>query len=215
MATQPDDDRSSRPWHELLVTVVLAIAAVATAWSSYQATRWHGEQALAASQTNAIRIEAARAASLAEAQQEVDVATFIAWVDADRTGETGLAGVFETRFRPEFRTAFEAWIDTDPFNSPGAPPTPFAMAEYQVASEEDAKRLDAESEASAAEVRENIQRASNYVLTVVMYSVALFFAGMSNQIHNRRLRRVMIGIAYVGLVAALAWVATFPVSVAL
>jgi len=196
------------------VTVVLAIAAVATAWSSYQATRWNGEQAQAASRTNAIRIEAARAASLAEAQQEVDVATFIAWVNADRTGEAELAGVLETRFRPEFRTAFEAWIDTDPFTSPGSPPTPFAMPEYQVASEEDAERLDAESEASAAEVRENIQRASNYVLTVVMYAVALFFAGMSNQIHSRRLRRVLIGVAYVAMVAALAWVATFPVSVA-
>ena len=53
---------------ELLSTILLALAAVATAWSSYQASRWNGEQAKAASRTNAIRIEAARAQGLAEAQ---------------------------------------------------------------------------------------------------------------------------------------------------
>jgi hypothetical protein len=63
-------------------------------------------------------------------------------------------------------------------------------------------------------VRTNIQRASNYVLTVVMYAVALFFAGMSNQISSRRLRTVTIAISYAALGAALIWVATFPVSLA-
>ena len=34
-----------RDWVEIAATVLLALAAVATAWSSYQATRWNGEQA--------------------------------------------------------------------------------------------------------------------------------------------------------------------------
>jgi hypothetical protein len=46
---------------ELVATILLAFAAVATAWSGYQATRWNGEQSKAASRTNAIRIDAARA----------------------------------------------------------------------------------------------------------------------------------------------------------
>ena len=33
-----------RDWVEIVATVLLALAAVATAWSSYQATRWNGEQ---------------------------------------------------------------------------------------------------------------------------------------------------------------------------
>ena len=52
--------------------------AVATAWSSYQATRWNGEQAKTSGSVNKTRIEAARASDLANAQQQVDVATFIA-----------------------------------------------------------------------------------------------------------------------------------------
>ena len=95
-----------------------------------------------------------------------------------------------------------------------APPTPFAMPEYQVAAAQQATELDVAAEASAAEVRENIQRSSNYVLTVVMYAVVLFFAGVSTRLRSKRLRWVTTIAGVVVLLAALAWVATFPVSLA-
>ena len=84
---------------ELVATVLLAFAAVATAWSGYQATRWNGEQTKASSRTNAIRIDAARAQGLSEAQKEVDVATFIQWIDAYAHRETELTTFYERRFR--------------------------------------------------------------------------------------------------------------------
>jgi Mn2+/Fe2+ NRAMP family transporter len=44
-------------WIDVVATTVLALAAVATAWSGYQASRWHGEQAIAFSRANASRLE--------------------------------------------------------------------------------------------------------------------------------------------------------------
>ena len=199
---------------EVVSTVLLAFAAVATAWSSYQATRWNGEQAAAAGRTNGIRIEAARADGLARSQTQIDVATFIAWADADQRGETKVARFYEQRFRPEVRPAFEAWLALDPLTNADAPPTPFAMDEYQVAAKNEAAQLDAAAEASADEVRQNIQRSSNYVLTVVLYAVVLFFAGMSTRLKNMRLRWVLTIAGSVVLIGAIAWVATFPVSLA-
>jgi hypothetical protein len=207
----PDNGRS---WHEALVTVLLVVGAVATAWSSYQATRWNGEQAVAAGRTSAIRIEAARTASLADAQTQVDVATYIAWADADRRGETELAEFYTDRFRPEFQTAFAAWLETDPLVNADAPSTPFVMPEYQVAKKLEAEQLDEDAEASAARVQTNIQRASNYVLTVVLYTVVLLFAGMSAKMSNRRLRAGMVIGGSLVLLLTLLWVGTFPVSVA-
>jgi hypothetical protein len=209
-----DPSTKGRDWQELLVTVLLVVAALGTSWSSYQATRWNGEQAKAASRTNAIRIDAARAQSLAQSQTQVDVATFIAWTDADRSGDKDLADFYLDRFRDEFQAAFDAWMETDPFTASDAPPTPFAMPEYQVAAKADAEKLDTAAEASAAEVRLDIQRASNYVLTVVLYAVVLFFAGMSTRINNRRLRWVLAIAGCLVLVGALTWIATFPVSLA-
>ena len=120
-----------RDWVEVIATVLLSIAAIATAWSSYQATRWNGEQAKASARTNAIRIEAARAQALGEAQTEVDVATFIQWVNARARQEAGLATFYRSRFRKEFVPAFNAWVARKPLVNPEAPPTPFAMPQYR------------------------------------------------------------------------------------
>jgi len=198
---------------ELLATALLAVAAVATAWCSYQATRWNGEQAKAASTTNRIRIEAARAQGLAQSQTQVDVATFVQWVDAYARDETELADFYFKRFRPEFKPAVDAWIATRPRRNPNAPLTPLAMPQYRLAATAEAERLDAEAEAASAAVRLDIQRSSNYVLGVVLFAVALFLAGMSTKLRNARLRTALLACGYVVLLGTLMWIATFPVSV--
>ena len=199
---------------EVIATVLLALAAVATAWSGYQATRWNGEQTKASSRTNAIRIEAARAQGLAEAQKEVDVATFIQWVDAYAHRETELTRFYARRFRVEFEPAFAAWLATKPLTNPDAPLTPFVMPQYELAAEREAARLDAEAEVSAAAVRRDVQRASNYILGVVLFSVALFFAGVSTKLATPRLRSLTLGVGCVVFLGTVLWLATQPVSVA-
>ena len=149
VAAAPDSP-PQRDWIEIVATVLLAVAAVATAWSSYQANRWNGEQAKAASRANALRISAARAQGLAQGQTQVDVAVFIQWVNATARDDTELADFYEQRFRPEFVPAFDAWQDTDPLTNPEAPPTPFAMPEYQLEVRTEAEQLDAQSEVASA-----------------------------------------------------------------
>ena len=198
---------------DIVATVLLALATVATAWSGYQASRWNGEQAKASGRTNAIRIEAARAQGLAQAQTQVDVATFSSWVDAYAHTDTLLADFYFKRFRKEFKPAVEAWIATRPLRNPDAPLTPFVMPEYQLQAREDENRLDAEAELSAAAVRRDIQRSTNYVLAVVLFAAALFFAGMSAKLATPRLRRAMLALGLILFVGTVAWLATFPVSV--
>jgi hypothetical protein len=202
-----------RDWVEIGATVLLALAAVAIAWSSYQATRWNGEQAKTASAVNKTRIEAARASDLANAQQQVDVATFMQWVDAYARDETELVNFYRGRFREEFKPAFEAWIATRPIRTEGAPLTPFVMPEYQLAAEAEAAELDRTAEELAATVRRDIQRASNYVLGVVLFAVGLFFAGMSTKLTVPALRKTMLGVGGALFLGTVVWIATFPVSV--
>ena len=197
---------------ELVATILLAFAAVATAWSGYQATRWNGEQAKASSRTNAIRIDAARAQGLAQAQTQVDVATFIQWVDAYAKKDTTLQDFYVKRFRAEFKPAVTAWLATKPLQNPDAPLTPFAMPQYKLAATAEADRLDADAEVSAAQVRRNIQRSSNYVLGVVLFSVALFFAGTSTKLKHPRLRAVAVGVGCAVFLGTLVWIATSPIS---
>ena len=200
---------------EVVATVILALAAVATAWGGYQASRWHGEQAIAFSHANASRVESTRASNLANTQTEIDVATFSQWVDAYARHETRLADFYRRRFRREFQPAVAAWIATRPLENADAPLTPFAMPSYRLEAAARAERLTVAAEAAATEARRDIQYANDYVLAVVLFAAALFFGGISTRLQRPRLRALVLGIGCAVLVGTIAWVVTLPLSISI
>jgi hypothetical protein len=137
-------ERAER-WFEVAAGIVLAVVAVATAWGGYQAVRWDGVQAQHYAQASAKRVESTRASTLAGQHTLYDLTLFNQWLNAHAAETTQLAKIVEERFRPEFRSAFEAWLATDPFNNPNAPPGPLYMPEYKIKDEEDAQELEAEA----------------------------------------------------------------------
>ena len=136
-------EEKGRNWVELVATVLLSVATVATAWSAYQANRWNGEQAKAAGRANAARIESTRASGVANRQVQIDVALFTQFIDAFAQEQTELADFYRARFRDEFKPAFEAWAATKPRTNPDAPLTPFELPQYRLAANEEAERLEA------------------------------------------------------------------------
>jgi hypothetical protein len=198
---------------ELAATVLLAIAAVATAWAAYQSARWHGQQAKAQSASIAARVESTKAANVANREGQIDVALFTQWVDAYARDETRLTRFYRKRFRPEFQPAFEAWVATKPRTNPDAPLSPFALPQYKLAASAQADRLEAQAGAASETVGQYIQRADNYSLAVVLFAASLFFAGISTRLHSRTPRTLVLGLGYVLFLGSLVWIATFPVSV--
>ena len=202
-------------WVEVVSTILLAVAALTIAWSGYQASRWTGEQAKAFSRANAARVESTRWSNLADSQTEIDVATFTQWVDSYAHNDRELADFYFKRFRKEFRPAVDAWIASRPLKNPDAPLTPFATPEYRLAAGVEAERLEVKAAAEATVATGNVQRATNYVLCVVLFSTALFFGGISTRIGNPTARAVILGLGCVVLLGTLGWIATFPISLSI
>ena len=198
---------------ELLATVLLAAAVVATAWSTYQSSRWRGDQAADTSKATAARIQSSQASTRAGQLTQVDIATFVQWVDADVAGNRKLATFYRRRFRPEFRPAFAAWIATSPRTNPKAPLSPFAMPQYRLAETAQSERLNTAAGAHADAAGNANQRADNYVLAVVLFAVALFFAGMSTKLRSLGKQEVLLALGWVIFLGTAVWVATFPVTV--
>ena len=197
---------------ELVATVLLAVAAVATAWASYQSARWHGEQARAASASVAARVESTRAANVANRQGQIDVALFTQWVDAYARNETELAAFYDKRFRPEFKPAFDAWVATKPRKNPSAPLSPFAMPQYKLAANATSDRLEVKAAAASQRAGSFIQRADDYSLAVVLFASSLFFAGISTRLRSSSTRMVILGLGCALFLGSVIWIATFPVS---
>lgn len=199
---------------EIVSAVVLSLAAVATAWCSYQSTRWHGVQANAYASASAKRLEASRAATEAGQLRQIDITLFTQWLDAFALERGELATFYRERFRDEFQPAFQAWVATRPRVNPDAPKSPFAMPEYKLAADARAASLDTEAEALSAQAREANQRADNYVLGVVLFALSLFFVGVSTGrfFSSHRVRLALLGVAVVLFVGAAVWIGTFPVN---
>ncbi len=197
---------------ELVATVLLAVAAVATAWSSYEASRWSGEQSIAFSASNAARVNASRASARADQQTQIDVSTFIAWADAYASKNTLLSDFYFHRFRTEFRPAVTAWIATRPLENEDAPLTPFAMPQYRLAERAKAAALDAEALHQTDIAKRNNQRSDNYVLAVVLFASSLFFAGISTKLTQLPHQAALLAVGCLTFLGTLVWVLTFPVS---
>lgn len=208
-------DRSARHDRriELLVTILLAIATVATAWSSYQSARWSGVQTINFSRANAARVESTAQSNLAGQQAQLDVATFIAWTSAYARKDTTLSDFYFKRFRAEFKPAANAWVATRPLKNPAAPLTPFAMPQYRLAAQDKSRALARTAEAATAEAKVDNQRSDNYVLAVVLFASALFFAGISTKLDAVRSRVTIVALGYTLFLGTLIWLATFPVSI--
>ncbi len=231
-----DEELSSRDVRireriELVATVLLACATVLTAWSAFESTKWSGTQTIHFSQASADRTESAKDSNRANAQQIVDVNTYISWVaalaeerridpNASKAPDgsyaadpNALSGFLFERFRSEFKPAVQAWLEQDPLENPEASPTPFTLPEYQLAEQVKADRLEASASREGELARRDNQRGDNYVLTTVLFASVLFFAGVSSKLGSTRNRLFTISLAVVVLIAGIAILLTFPVQV--
>ena len=175
---------------ELVATVLLAVATVATAWSGYQSTRWNGEQAKAGGRANALRIESAKAAGLANTQSGIDVATFTQWANAYSLRQTELADFYFKRFRPGVQARRRRMGRDQAAQEPGRAPDAVRDAAVPARGTR-AGRPAREPRRTPPPRRWSayIQRSSNYVLGVVLFASALFFAGISTKLTSPQAAR--------------------------
>ena len=131
-------DTSQVPFEmiEIIEAFILALVAVATAWSGYQAAEWAGRLAENYAQASRLRVTAEGLATLAGQERIYDSDTFNSWLAAKLDGKKEAAEFFERRFRDEYRPAFAAWMSTDPFNNAQALPGPIFMPDYHNAKHE-------------------------------------------------------------------------------
>jgi len=97
---------------EIIEALILALVAVATAWSRYQAAAWAGKRAEEYAKASRIRVTAEGLATLAGQERIYDSDTFDSWLATKLDGKTEAAEFFERRFRDEYRACIRS-LDED------------------------------------------------------------------------------------------------------
>jgi hypothetical protein len=181
---------------EVLEAIALGLVAVATAWAGYQAARWDGHQALLYGRADTIRIEADESLTLGGQQRLLDVSTFNTWIQAKTRGEDELADLYVRRFSFEYREAFKAWLKTNPFENPDAPPGPAYMSVYENPQIEEGQELNVRAREVFDEGTHARETSEQYVRLTVLLATVLFLIALSQRF---RVRGVRIGLLVVAV----------------
>lgn len=173
---------------EIVEAVVLAVVAVSTAWSGYQAALWTGHQAELYGQASKLRVQAEGAATYANQERLYDASTVVEWLKAEARGDKKLAAIFERRILREFRPAFEAWKKTDPVNNPNASPGPQLMAEYRNAKAEEAAKLNDQATEVFEQGTRDQEVSDKYVRATVTLATVLLLMAISQRFKTHGVR---------------------------
>jgi hypothetical protein len=162
-------------------------------------------------EANALLIRATQTNTVAGQQRLFDLTLFNQWLNSHVSDTTQLTKVYEARFRPEFKPAFEAWLATDPFNNPNAPPGPLYMPHCAISEGEEAKQLAADTERLFAEGETANQISDDYVLNGVFLAVCLFFLAIGERFKWMPVRVAVLIKATSMLIYGLYRIAIYPI----
>lgn len=195
---------------EIMEAVLLAVVAVMTAWSGYQAALWDGESAKHYAESSRMRSESVELSLESGQVLSYNAGTFNAWLQARAAGNEELEDLLSKRFTPEYREAFESWLALDPFNNPDAPAGPGLMPEYEDPVAEKAAELSTQATEAYELGVETRHRGEEFVRLTVVLAAVLFLIAVGQRFRTTKVRVGVMAVAGVFLVYGLVTLGTLP-----
>src|ERR1035437_7359218 len=195
---------------EILEAVLLAIVALSTALSGYQAAQWDGVSSRDYATSSRLRVQSEQASLSSNQTIIYNSGTLTAWLQADTSGNTKLATILARRFTLNYEVAFKAWLKTDPLTDPTAPPGPRYMPQYK-----DPLATQSLALSTQATQRYNAgigdrETADKYVRLTVILAAVLFLVAVGQRFKVHRVRLAVLGVAGVFLAYSVVLIAIYP-----
>ncbi len=180
---------------EILEAILLAIVAVSTALSGYQAAKWDGVSGRDYATASRLRVQAEQVSLTSNQQLIYNSGNLDSWLQAKTVGNAKLAAILARRFTPNYAAAFFYWLKTDPLTNPSAPPGPRYMPQYRDPLTAQATALSAQSTQAYDHGVGSRDTADEYVRLTVILAAVLFLVAVGQRFRIRRVRLAVLGIA--------------------
>ena len=196
---------------EPVALVLLSLATVGTAWCSYQAATWGG----ISQRTMNLSAAASRRAVTGQLQSYqvalLDVLLFSQYINARAGSNEPLSRFYADRFRGEAKTAFAAWMATQPFENANAPAHPFVTNFYKPRLLEGAQLAEDEAQRLWQQAGEAGRTSRSYVLVTVLLASVLFCGGTASKFETPWIRRTVVALGLAAFIFAGARLFLLPV----
>jgi hypothetical protein len=200
------------------MAVVMAAAAVLTAWATYQGGQWDSDAAAARSNSAILRSDAGRAAADAVTQSVIDATIWVEWEKAVMLDRGTLAGFLRDRFSPALDAAQDAWLGRTAVDADGNPiggglpaGTPLALDAYTPPAQLRADELAARAEDFLARADADSTISSRFVMQAVLLALVLFFGSAATKFGDVRLQAAMAATAVLMMAVSAARLVSLPV----
>ncbi len=195
--------------------LLMGLAALLTAWASFQSAQWADAQTEALESAGDARTNAARLAAESGRTELVDAEVWLSWLSAYGANRDRVADFLEQRFSAQLQQAQADWLkgsklglDGDPLTIPDG--TPFALDSYTVPERtQEAEEL-AKAEALVDESVRASEVNSSFVVMVVPLALSLFFLGIATKLGRPKIQVAMIVVGLVLIVVSAVRIATLP-----
>lgn len=195
-AGDPGTDRQGTPdpRFEIPITIVLAIAGLASAWASFQGGIWDKQEAENYALSNAYLTESSQLLIRSGQEASVSAALFLQWLDATVNRQHLRASMVANLMPPWFADEFGRWRSTLPQDltalKPNAP-----LPLFRGPSLEAAKAARAKSDAARLAAESAGRTGDTYDAANVVLATALFLAGISAVLRRPRGRLIVVSLA--------------------
>ena len=190
---------------EIIFAVILLLATVTSALSAYEATLWSSTRSSLSDVSSSLTTQSNRASDDANRQILVDLSVYLAWTEAKSENDTVRANLIESRFTPEFKPAFDAWIAQVKGQTPGTipPGTPFSLPEYNLSAQVRSEQLQENATATYEQSKHAGQIGDDFLLNTVLFTIVLFLCGVGQRWEHDRIRKILLMAAIIFFVMAM------------
>ncbi|MBP7474529.1 MAG: hypothetical protein KA810_04660 [Pyrinomonadaceae bacterium] len=195
---------------EIVEAFLLAIVAVATAWSGYQSAKWDGHSAESYAQAAAYRIDGDEDLTRGGQERLQNISTFNAWLLAKTSGNVPMMKLLERRFTPEYSKAFQEWLLTDPFNDPNAQPGPSFVPGYSTRLMQEGRELRLLADEAFEKGRSSREVGEEYVRLTVFLATVLFLIAISQRFKHPKAQIGLLSVAAIATGVVVLMLISYP-----
>ncbi|TNE51839.1 MAG: hypothetical protein EP343_02980 [Deltaproteobacteria bacterium] len=196
---------------------LLGLATIASAWSGYQAAVWSGNSQVSfIKASNTLNEGNARfllgvQMMMADGNMYLQASSqYLLGKGLEEPARLALAKGIESTMQKDFKK-FVTWAKVQ-YKKTGKPHNPFDNPEYLLMRLGGAEAMRNKSNAIFKKGQEEGAFGDSYVLTVVFFSIVLFFAGMASVMRQRMLQITFLGAGTVTFLYTLIRLVTLPIA---
>jgi hypothetical protein len=201
-ATKAEEARKQRlvDRTEIVIAILLGMAAILTAWSTFQSAQI--DSSISAAYSEGIRLSdaASQAFNDASATDVADQSLFLEYAKAANSGDVSTATyIHDSLMTPELQSAVDWWTnqpDSATYPTPFTPDNP----NWSTKMFDDATALDTDAQAKFDEAKKLDGVGSDFDILSIIIALSLFLFGVASLVRQERIK---IGLGAVGAVILL------------